>query len=580
MKFLRFVFLLTVLGSLTSSAYVLDYAKGGSMRRWALTGVAAPTNVVNRTTHAIRYFLAGRGWSATNTTAELNSIRASFDQWQSISGTSLKFEEGGVLFGPINETSDGTNLIFWATNTLVNGGLDDITGSLGVTFSHFTPGANVMTEADLVLNGVEFSWFTDFNDKYNANFFTEGTLLHEIGHFIGLNHSPVGGATMLWEGGNGVGPQAGLSSDEIAAVRFLYPPASAGSFGALKGTVTASGVNVLGASVIVEDSTGNVVAGTVTRTNGTYDLQNLSAGSYKVRVCPLDDTSGNWLVAGEDIAGEFSTASTTFLPTTNILSTITAGVTNTLNVAVTNGTPAFRISGLRAPSLSAGSFTLYETPVSITVGQSNYTIGVYGSTLPGSGVTLSITGDGLTLGSTSASAFGSPFSGFQLLSVSISVASNATPGMRSFVVTRASDGAVAYANGFLDVVSAVPDFNFDGLDDRFQRQYFPVFTSASAAPTADPDGDGFNNTAEYLSGTDPTNALSLLKVNKVVQDGTGATITWQSGVGKRYQILSRANFSPAQWVTNTTVSGTGATTQYKDLTGTTGFRFYRVQAVP
>src|SRR5207247_4085307 len=120
--------------------------------------------------------------------------------------------------------------------------------------------------------------------------------------------------------------------------------------------------------------------------------------------------------------------------------------------------------------------------------------------LPTNGATLAITGDGLTLGPASFATL----SGLNFISVSISVASNATPGLRSFIVQRGAD--LAYANGFLEVEDNIPDFNFDGLDDRFQRTHSPLWTAPDAGPGADPDGDGFNNQAGCVDGSGRTNA--------------------------------------------------------------------------
>jgi len=45
-----------------------------------------------------------------------------------------------------------------------------------------------------------------------------------------------------------------------------------------------------------------------------------------------------------------------------------------------------------------------------------------------------------------------------------------------------------------------PDTNGDGLPDAWQIQFFGSISSPSAAPGADPDGDGFSNLQEYLLG--------------------------------------------------------------------------------
>jgi len=208
-------------------------------------------------------------------------------------------------------------------------------------------------------------------------------------------------------------------------------------------------------------------------------------------------------------------------------------------------------------------------------GQSNYFIGVASTNLPTSGATLIVTGDGLTLG---APTFKTQ-SGLNFISVPISVASDATPGLRSFVVQLGTN--VAYANGFLEIQPPVPDFNFDGLDDRFQRQYFQLFTAPEAGPNADPDGDGFNNQAEYISGTVPTNALSLLKIESVTLTSGGSTITWQSAPQKRYQVWSRRDVANDSWRTvGSPITATNSLTQFADVSATNSFRFYRIEALP
>src|SRR5439155_20015147 len=202
-------------------------------------------------------------------------------------------------------------------------------------------------------------------------------------------------------------------------------------------------------------------------------------------------------------------------------------------------------------------------------------VDVASNNLPTSGATLIITGDGLTLGE----ATFTTFSGLNFISVPISVGTNATPGLRSLVVQLGNN--VAYANGFLEIQPPVPDFNFDGLDDRFQRQYFPLFTAPEAGPNADPDGDDFNNRAEYISGTVPTNSLSLLKIESVTLTSGGSIVTWQSAPQKRYQVWSRLDVAGDPWQTvGTPVVATDSLTQFIDGSATNSFRFYRIQALP
>ena len=573
-----------LIGALVVRAFVLRYDASGNVLRWNLAPAFAGyhTNVFNTNSQAIRFFLASDGWSVTNTAAELNAVRAAFAQWQAVPGAGIKFEDAGLVAPGVDvNTADNTNSVFWAkTSTLVNGGHDSIFGALGATFTSTFPDGTIK-EADIVLNGVQFAWFTDFFDTNIAGYFVEAVALHEIGHLLGLNHSPVGGATMLAQGGNGVtASQLGLAPDDVAAARALYPAAQPlTNLATLRGQVTKTGTGVYGAIVTAEDAAGNVVAGAITRTAGavagSYELNALPAGSYQVRVTPLDPAGQNALIAGSaiDIQAAFVTADTSFLPTTNTPVTLAAGTTNTVNFAVVNSSPAFRISRI----LSVDGNFARPVPSSVSPGQSNVVVGVLSPDFPASGVTLSVTGDGLTSGPTMVDA--AAFAGFTMLTVALNVSTNATPGLRSFVVQQGTN--LAYANGFLEVLPAFPDVNFDGLDDTFQRRYFPLFTSAAAAPNADPDGDGFSNYAEFISGTVPTNVSSLLRIESVTQTASGTTISWQSAAGKRFQIAGRAAFASAPWQNlGSIITATNSLATFLDAGATNGMKFYRVQALP
>src|SRR5204863_1490500 len=103
-------------------------------------------------------------------------------------------------------------------------------------------------------------------------------------------------------------------------------------------------------------------------------------------------------------------------------------------------------------------------------------------------------------------------------------------------------------NGYLEIAPPAPDYNFDGLDDRFQRQYWNLWTAPEAAPDADPDSDGFSNGFEYRTGTNPTNPLSYKLVMDAPKRGRfGPQLSWASDPGKTYQIFSASTLTPGNW---------------------------------
>ncbi len=580
-------FLLSLFGG-SASAFVLDVQAPDPALRWHLDPVApsVATTVVNPVTKAVRFHLGGDGFSTTNTTAELNALRASFDQWAAVPGTQLKFEEG-ELMGPAVDvhTGDGTNVVFFAKSTLVEGGATSIAGTLGVTCISSSGG--VIEEADIVLNGAEWNWFTDHTATPNvANaYFVEGTATHEIGHFLGLLHSPVGGATMFARGKGGIEDhQAGLSSDEIAAVRFLYPDAATASQrGSVSGRVTMGAAGVFGAVVLVEDAAGRVLQGTVTDANGDYQLSALEPGTHAVRVTPLAPAANvESLIRGVDIGAEFGGAATDFKASAGTPVTVAAGQDTALDVSVAGPRVGYLMSRTRIPEDGG---LAYQTPARFQPGAAGVTFGVL---VPGQGAVvngaeLRIEGDGLSFGATTIDndTFDlGPSLKFTLVETVVTVAANATPGLRSVKLSQGPT-EIIWANGFAEVLPALTDHNFDGLDDDFQRANFALWTSAEAGPTADPDNDNFPNSAEAASATNPNDAASRIEVQSVTQDLSGTTVTFQSVAGKKYQVSGRAQFGSGDWASvGSQVTATGDATQVLDAGATGEMKFYRVQLVP
>lgn len=539
------------------------------------------TNVVNPKTRAVRFFLANDGWSTTNKNAELNAVRAAFAVWQATPNSILKFEEGGMLAPglDVNEV-DGTNVVFWAKDsTFVAGGTVNIVGATAVTFRAHA--GTLMVGADIVLNGVNYLWFTDCSaaPPDSRYYFVESIVTHEIGHFIGLEHSPVGGATMFYRSPPGIGTYIGLSGDERLGVQILYPKSGfLGTRGTIQGKVTSNSTNVFGAVVVAEDTSGNVAGATLTWSDGTYTIGALVPGSYTVRVCPLDAPSASpFLVRGSEIGPQYSTALTTFLPTYGKIVNVVAERTALADFEVKAGVPNIRICGLRPASKDLVHPFPSNSTIVMRPGESNYIVGVY-SRDSLAGASLSVTGNDVTLeplGVTTAY-------GYNLIYGRVSVSPNAVSGLRSFVVSRGE--TVAYANGFFEIMPAWFDDNYDGLDDMFQRRYFSSWISPEAGPDSDPDKDGFNNRYEYLAGSDPTTGLSVpsVELENVTLTANGAILSWNSVPGARYQVWARDSFAPSDaWrKMGGITTASSYRTQFVDSTATNYVRFYLIELLP
>jgi hypothetical protein len=101
----------------------------------------------------------------------------------------------------------------------------------------------------------------------------------------------------------------------------------------------------------------------------------------------------------------------------------------------------------------------------------------------------------------------------------------------------------------------------------------------SSTDTADPDGDGMSNWQEWICGTDPTNALSALRLLSPTPGVSGVQVTWQSVNTRTYFLERSSNLGaqPAFLPLATNIPGQTGTTTYTDTNAIgTGPWFYRV----
>ncbi len=111
----------------------------------------------------------------------------------------------------------------------------------------------------------------------------------------------------------------------------------------------------------------------------------------------------------------------------------------------------------------------------------------------------------------------------------------------------------------------------------WQIQYFGSTTNPAAAPTADPDGDGQDNLAEFLAGTNPTNSASSLHITSITTQGSDVLVTWATAGGETNVVQATTGLPDGSYVTNffdlspqIIISGSGdTTTNYLDSGGAT-----------
>ena len=154
-----------------------------------------------------------------------------------------------------------------------------------------------INEADIVLNPYPYAETGDAlqfsTDATPGTYDLESTLAHELGHLLGLGHSPVIGATMqaaqALNGTYGLAAfsERTLSDSDLAAVRSLY--AQQEKSGSIEGrllTNSGGGLQpVKSAHVWIEDlATGKVMASCFTTPSGRFNFGSVPPGDYRTLV--------------------------------------------------------------------------------------------------------------------------------------------------------------------------------------------------------------------------------------------------------------------------------------------------------
>ncbi|HWB03129.1 MAG TPA: hypothetical protein VG796_08910 [Verrucomicrobiales bacterium] len=100
--------------------------------------------------------------------------------------------------------------------------------------------------------------------------------------------------------------------------------------------------------------------------------------------------------------------------------------------------------------------------------------------------------------------------------------------------------------------SSEPDADSDGLPDAWEiANGFDKDDPADAS--SDADSDSASNLQEYIAGTDPRSAASLLKAVGSVQGDGSVKITFDAVAGKSYRVEASESLTGGTWVTVGTV---------------------------
>jgi hypothetical protein len=150
-------------------------------------------------------------------------------------------------------------------------------------------------------------------------------------------------------------------------------------------------------------------------------------------------------------------------------------------------------------------------------------------------------------------------------------------GNYTVVITNGAGQSTISAAAILTVLA---DLDADGLPDLWEAAYgFPTNNPANAL--LDPDGDGMTNRAEYLAGTDPTNGLSYLKVDRLGLEAGAATLEFVAVSNRAYTVQFSDTLAAGSWraLGQIEAQATNRTVRVTDPGRAGAARFYRL-AIP
>jgi hypothetical protein len=149
---------------------------------------------------------------------------------------------------------------------------------------------------------------------------------------------------------------------------------------------------------------------------------------------------------------------------------------------------------------------------------------------------------------------------------------------RLYITNAASPNWTAVSATFN--LTVLPDTDADRLPDGWESACGLSQTNANHG-TADDDTDGLTNEQEYTAGTDPTNALSYLKVDSIslAEGGSVARVGFLAVSNKTYTVQYRDWLDSGEWgrLADVVAVSSNRVVEISDLGAPTAVRrFYRL----
>ena len=243
----------------------------------------------------VRYFVTNRDVPGVTAAQLRDATSRAFASWAATPNVRLSSEFVGFT-GASPLSGDSANVLGFTTRS----DLDRVLASTSFTVDTVS---GEIVESDIFFNAL-FNWSAAAGGEGGRQD-VESIALHEVGHMLGLGHSMLGETELVGTGRRVISAEAVMfpiafsagvvnrtpRADDMAGIADIY---GTGAFrsatGSIAGRVTKNGAGVLGAHIVAfSPASGKLIGGFALAEDGKFVIGGLDAGTYVLRVEPLDD---------------------------------------------------------------------------------------------------------------------------------------------------------------------------------------------------------------------------------------------------------------------------------------------------